>query len=229
LHYEKIFRADPAFLRYRICKFILGNIIGLFFAPLFLVLSFMGSFSAADGASLSLPKLGIFAISLGLALLYFFMTAVFTFLIFQIDYRMRWYLLDENSLRIREGVFDIKEMTVTFSKVQSLYVTQGPLQKFFGIADIKIETAGGRLKTGIEERKEGREFSSEFHRASIKGVKNYEEIKNIVMQKLKRINDTGLGASEKFSPVENSNPIKTILLKDIRAEFTIFAKLASDL
>lgn len=151
-------------------------------------------------------------------------------MLINIDYRMRWYLIDDTTLRIREGALNIKEMTITFANVQNFYITQGPLQKFFGIADIKIETAGGKVRRNsflANYQKQEQELSTKFHDASIKGVRNYEEIKNIVMKTLKKYKNTGLGQeNKKYTISTKNNPRKIELLREIRNEFTTFAKFA---
>ena len=45
--------------------------------------------------------------------------------------------------RIRRGIWIIHETTITFENVQNVVVQQGPLQRWYGIANVLIETAGG--------------------------------------------------------------------------------------
>lgn len=47
-----------------------------------------------------------------------------------------WYVMTERSLRIRRGIWVLHETTITFENVQNVVVNQGPVQRFFGIANV---------------------------------------------------------------------------------------------
>ena len=51
-------------------------------------------------------------------------------------YDTTWYVIGRRSLRIRRGIWIINETTITFENVQNIHITQGPLQRYFGIADL---------------------------------------------------------------------------------------------
>ena len=52
------------------------------------------------------------------------------------------YLVDEGGLRIRRGVFWRKVIWIPISRVQHTDVSQGPLQRRFGLATLTVHTAG---------------------------------------------------------------------------------------
>ena len=58
-------------------------------------------------------------------------------------YDTTWYVVSDRSMRIRRGIWIIQETTITFENVQNVAVSQGPLQRWFGIANLFVETAGG--------------------------------------------------------------------------------------
>jgi uncharacterized membrane protein YdbT with pleckstrin-like domain len=58
-------------------------------------------------------------------------------------YDTTWYVFTDRSLRIRRGIWVIHETTITFENVQNVAVAQGPVQRYFGIADVIVQTAGG--------------------------------------------------------------------------------------
>ena len=60
-----------------------------------------------------------------------------------VRYGTMWYAVGDRSVRIRKGLWTISEVTITYENVQNVKITQGPLQRFFGISTIQIETAGG--------------------------------------------------------------------------------------
>ena len=52
------------------------------------------------------------------------------------------YLVDEGGLRIRRGVFWRKVIWIPISRVQHTDVSQGPVQRPFGLATLTVHTAG---------------------------------------------------------------------------------------
>ncbi len=78
-----------------------------------------------------------------LALIFFLVQLPISWLLVTLGYRCRWYVISDRSLRIGEGLWQVREQTMTFSNVQNLAVRQGPLQRLFGIADLEVTSAGG--------------------------------------------------------------------------------------
>jgi uncharacterized membrane protein YdbT with pleckstrin-like domain len=106
----------------------------------------------------------------------------------RLDYEMRWYKVTDRSLRIREGVYHVREMTLTFANIQNISISQGPLQRFFGISDLQVQTAGGG---GMVAAQQGHQFG--MHTGYFRGVDNAEEIRELMMTRLKLARDAGLG------------------------------------
>ncbi len=52
------------------------------------------------------------------------------------------YRLEENELRIEYGIFVRKKRYIPFEKIQSLDLSEGILQRPFGLVKVKVETAG---------------------------------------------------------------------------------------
>ena len=95
----------------------------------------------------------------------------------------------DRSLRIRAGVWNVHEMTMTFANVQNITISQGPLERLFGISDVKVDTAGGGGSSGSHGKAEGQNL----HVATFRGVDNPEEIRDLMLQRLRRLRDAGLG------------------------------------
>src|SRR5688500_16895046 len=66
----------------------------------------------------------------------------------RLNYEKRWYIVTDRSLRVREGVIGVREMTVTFANIQNISISQGPIQRLLSIADLRVDTAGGAGATG---------------------------------------------------------------------------------
>jgi membrane protein YdbS with pleckstrin-like domain len=109
-----------------------------------------------------------------------------------LDYRMRWYIVTDRSLRIREGIWKVREKTMSFANIQNLGVKQGPLQRLLGISDLEVKSAGGGESKSSEARKKG----ESLHTGYFHGVDNAEEIKGLVLERLRRLRDSGLGDPE---------------------------------
>ncbi|MDX1584143.1 MAG: PH domain-containing protein [Thermoanaerobaculia bacterium] len=118
-----------------------------------------------------------------------------TFYLVRLDYEMRWYMVTDRSLRIREGILRVKEKTMTFANIQNLSVRQGPIQRFLGIEDLEVQTAGGGSRPGQEGKSEG----EAMHLAKFRGVDNAEEIRELIRDGMKHHADSGLGDPEERS------------------------------
>ena len=117
-------------------------------------------------------------------------TRLFALVILRLDFDKRWYVVTDRSLRIREGVVSVSEMTVNFANVQNLSISQGPIQRALGIADLQVETAGG----GGAKRDE--HAARNLHTAVFRGIANAQEIRELIQQRLKGLKDAGLGDPE---------------------------------
>jgi membrane protein YdbS with pleckstrin-like domain len=106
----------------------------------------------------------------------------------RLDYTMRWYIVTDRSLRIRSGIWDVQEATMTFANVQHIGVTQGPLQRLLGLADVTVSSAGGGSAAAAHE---GHVHSG--HLARFEGVANAHEIRELIVERLRQYRDAGLG------------------------------------
>lgn len=117
----------------------------------------------------------------------------FTYALVRLDFEMRWYIVTDRSLRIREGAWHVSEMTMTFANVQNLTIEQGPIQRLLGIADLHVKTAGG----GSIDAHAAREGNVEnMHEGYFRGVDNAAEIRDLILALLKRYRGSGLGDPE---------------------------------
>jgi hypothetical protein len=116
----------------------------------------------------------------------------FTFAMVRLDYEMRWYLTTDRSLRIREGLATVREMTLTFANVQNVSIRQGPLQRLLGLADVVVETAGGAGAGG----KQGHEHGPSLHEGRLRGVDDAPGVRDLILARLKKLKDAGLGDPE---------------------------------
>lgn len=115
--------------------------------------------------------------------------APFTFALVRLDYEMRWYIATDRSLRLREGLASIREMTLTYANVQNVSIRQGPLQRVLGLADLVVQTAGG----GGGGDEHDHDAGPSMHEGVLRGVDNAEEIRDLILTHLRRLRDAGIG------------------------------------
>ena len=83
------------------------------------------------------------------------------------------YVIDNDSIKGRSGVFWKKHVTIPFTKVTNLDITQGPLQRAFGVGTIHVQTAGAGSQQGAKAE------------LSLFGIKRLEEVKDDIMAKIR--------------------------------------------
>ena len=194
----KVFRADRGFLYYRMLTWVFQK--GMLFVSLVLGLIALHSMPQSD-----LPGGEFFwFLELG-AVIVFLLLIPFSFLLVALDYRYRWYIITDRSLRIREGVWQVQERTMTFSNIQNLSIRQGPLQRLFSIADLEVRTAGGGDDAPTRQR--SADVGENLHVGYFRGVANAEEIRDIVLERLRRLKASGLGDPDE--PVADEVPLET--------------------
>jgi uncharacterized membrane protein YdbT with pleckstrin-like domain len=150
-----------------------------------------------------------------------------TFVLVRLDYSLRWYIVTDRSLRIREGVQHVREMTMTFANIQQITIHQGPLQRLLGISDLHVRSAGGG---GAEQG--GRKSGDSMHIGYFRGVSNAQEVRNLMIERLQRLRDTGLGdpdeRAEAVPAPDRQDPV-IVAAREMLAEATALRQaLASD-
>lgn len=118
---------------------------------------------------------------------------ILAYVAIHLRYDTTWYVIGRRSLRIRRGIWIIHETTITFENVQNIRITQGPLQRWFGIADLMVETAGGGGGTGAHG-----EASLNTHVGRIEGVDNADELRTLILGRLRQSRTAGLGDEDDF-------------------------------
>ncbi len=110
---------------------------------------------------------------------------IVAYIAIHLRYDTTWYVLSDRSMRIRRGIWIIHETTITYENIQNVTVNQGPLQRFFGISDVRVETAGGGVSAHGQVG-----FG---HQGLLEGVDCAEEIRQLILLKWKQSKSAGLG------------------------------------
>lgn len=177
----RVFRASPRYFRYRLLGWAWGQLAALL--GLVLGLLFLGEISGPDSGLLGT----LIGIGEAFAWIAFLAQIPTTLAALRLDYELRWYMLSDRALRIREGILTVREKTITFANIQQVSVRQGPVQRLLGVADIEVRTAGGGGSS------EGDDSGGDMHRGRIRGVSDPEEIRELLRARMRAQRDAGLG------------------------------------
>lgn len=147
-----------------------------------------------------------------LGILAYFAQLPITYLIARLDYELRWYMVTDRSLRIRHGVWKVAESTMSFANIQQVVVSQGPIQRLLSLADVKVQSAGG--SGGDDHHKGG---DDDMHLGLFHSVTNAPEIRDLILERLRRFRESGLGDPDEKSQPLASTPAATSVSSDLLA------------
>lgn len=207
------FRAERAFLYYSALLWIPKQFAA--FAGLMFSLAFFGGlddvpvrFAEAKGLEWLVEKLvgmgftvGTLDLRLTTAIGFFEILAIvawasqliFTGLLLKISWELRWYMVGERSLRIRHGLWSVREQTMTIANIQNMIVRQGPLQRLFGISDLEVHTAGGGSASSPGE--DSTEQKDSFHVGRLRGLKDASSLRDKIRERLQAVQGVGTKGS----------------------------------
>lgn len=183
-HVLRVFRAAPNFWRYKLVVWTVKQSAAL----IGLVYGFAtATFFAERMPSQTVAQL-IYAFEY-LGWLTFIVQLPLSFAVLKLDFDMRWYILTDRSMHLRDGVLRLKEKTITYANVQNISIRQNPLQRLLSIADVSVRTAGGG--ESMKDQEPG--GSGGMHEAKFHGVDNAEEVRDAIRERVRLHRDAGLG------------------------------------
>ncbi len=180
----RVFRASPRYFGYSVLKWGLGQtfaLVGLVGSAI--GLQFLEFFE--DRAAGAAAWFRFTEAAAPLLIVLFLVQFVTSFSVLRLGYEMRWYMVSDRALRIRYGIYSLREQTMTVVNIQNMAVKRGPLQRLFGIADLEIHTASGGGSDDDDE--------DSLSRGLLQGLDNAEEVRNLLLASLRQTRDAGLG------------------------------------
>ncbi|MBL8046461.1 MAG: PH domain-containing protein [Anaerolineales bacterium] len=69
-----------------------------------------------------------------------------SFLSLWAERRTTWYVVSDQGVQLRYGLWTVNETSLRFANIQQVTLRQGPVQRVLGLADVVLQTAGGRPK-----------------------------------------------------------------------------------
>ncbi len=207
----RTFRAAPNFFKLRLLRWALaqlGAVAGVFGAIYF--------FNMLEARGVPRPALFLMRAGEIFGIIALVFNALVGWMLVRLDYELRWYMLSDRAIRIREGITIIREKTIALANIQNIGVKQGPLQRFLGIADVEVKTAGGGGSSN-DASKQGAHGES-MHVAYFRGVDNADEIRDLLREGVRRQRDTGLGDPDEVHEVELGEDALPAALNELLGE-----------
>ena len=196
------FHPSRSFLRYlRLCFWVAAIAIDVLIFALWL------------GVVLANRNLGIVLTIPALALA--ILPDIVAYVALHLKYDTMWYVMNARSLRCRRGIWTVIEHTITFENVQNVHIRRGPVQYFFGIWTIVIETAGAAEPGEANRYAVG-------NKAIMEGIENPAEIRDLIMERVRRSRGTGIGelpAEERSGTIWRPELVRVLeeIRDDVRA------------
>jgi uncharacterized membrane protein YdbT with pleckstrin-like domain len=187
-------KPSERYLTYVYAGTLLGYVTPFFIVPILLITGL------AAGGRIAVPLLiiGLLILAVNLVMLGVTLVAL------RLDWELRDYLIGSRSLRLRQGAFVQRELTLSYANVQNVEVIQGPIERLFGFKSLVVTTAGGsRSKAG--------ERGAQNHEARLVGLEDAEAVRDLVLGALKQHRDAGLGDPSRETP-----RTRTQLFEEIR-------------
>jgi len=206
----KIYRAAENYYKYLLVVWAISS----FATILPTLIGTIACLAAAATSNLS----PLFALIPAFLLVIMIIVSVIHLAIVRLNYEKRWYIVTDRSLRVREGVIGVQEMTVTFANIQNISISQGPIQRLLGLADLRVDTAGGAGATGDSHHAS----AQQAHVAWFRGVDNAPDVRALIQSRLRQWKDAGLGDHDDHSPEISAPSDAAVLaaLRDVHAAAT---------
>jgi len=135
-------------------------------------------------ALLMLPLALAFAVTVALLFPLLLVVGLITFWIRKY-YSSITYVLTNDEIVVEKGVWWKRKSFVPYNRITNICVVQGPIARRFGLGTIRVQTAGF---SG------GGSAGGTVAEAVILGVKNFEEIRNVITGFVKRVGPVAVEA-----------------------------------
>lgn len=189
----RIFRAGRNYYRWLLFVWLLSWVSSELLVVFTLVIT-----RASPGKS---PKAQLIALIVeGVVLAALLVSMFISYFMLRLNFEQRWYIVTDRSLRIRAGIWNVEELTMTFANIQDLKITSGPLQKYLGLADLEVASAGGGSPGP---------HGGSGHAARFAGIDNAEQVRDLIQDRLRRYRDAGLG--EVVAPITPETAAQELL------------------
>ncbi|MDH5459896.1 MAG: PH domain-containing protein [Candidatus Bathyarchaeota archaeon] len=117
------------------------------------------------------------------------------------------YLLEDDKITVTKGVWWKTKSFVPYNRITNINIYQGPISRRFGLGKLSIQTAGfsGTSSSGARVAE-----------AVIFGIKNFEEIKDIIIKFVRGMKPEAIEAEAEVKPSKDINQQILAELRKIR-------------
>ena len=227
----RVFRAAPNYWRLKLAQWAARQAFTA--AGFIFILGALQAVPASvtitdEGRAHHFPTAPVMAVSHGIeafAIALWLAQLPLSFAVMRLDYQLRWYVVTDRAARLREGVLTLTEMTFTLVNVQDIRIAQGPLQRLLGLADVELRTAGG--SDSSPGRGGHSSTSRNLHLARFRGVENAEAIRDLVLERMRRARDAGLGDPDDAAPADRGRSALDDAARELMAESAALRRVLS--
>ena len=117
------------------------------------------------------------------------------------------YVLEDDKITVTKGVWWKTKSFVSYNRITNINIYQGPISRRFGLGRLSIQTAGF---SGVSSS------GGKVAEAVIFGIKNFEEIKDIVIKFVKGMKPEAVEAEAEVEPSKDINQQILAELRKIR-------------
>ncbi len=115
---------------------------------------------------------------------------LFTFPVLFFRYHTLRYNFDEEGISMRWGLLFRREINLTYSRIQDIHIHAGIIQRWFNLADLKIQTASGSADAEMV----------------IEGLFEYNEIRDFLYSKMRGYKHTAQRKNEHPEKIPGTIP-----------------------
>jgi len=117
------------------------------------------------------------------------------------------FVLDDDKIIVTKGVWWKKKSFVHYNRITNINIYQNPIERSLGLGKVSIQTAGFSSAGGSGGR---------LAEAQIFGIKNFEEIEDLILKLMKGIKPEAVEAKTEVKPANDVNQQILVELQKIR-------------
>jgi membrane protein YdbS with pleckstrin-like domain len=121
---------------------------------------------------------------------------------------------EETEIIVKKGIINKMEKHIPFRTITNVSSRYGVYDRLFGIGTVQIETAG----------KSGQQTGPE---AKIEGISNFFEVRNIILDKLRKFRGSYTTTTEIEQPTLDSYPVEGQFYKELLSELREIKEILS--
>jgi putative membrane protein len=99
-------------------------------------------------------------------------------------YETMRFRFDAEGVHMRWGILFRRQINLTYTRIQDIHLTSGLIQRWLGLADVKIQTASGSAEAGM----------------TLEGLLEYEAVRDFLYARMRGYRDQSASGHEQNAP-----------------------------